>query len=167
MVHRKEAIVKEVGDYAKTLGDMLLQSNKTIALAESCTGGAIAAAFTALPGASQWFHYGWIPYTNDAKSKLLGVDRRILETNGAVSEAAVQAMAAGALSISGAHYSIAVSGICGPGGGTETTPVGTVWIAFASQQSVEAKQYFFGGDRESIRYQAVRESLRGMLDKVG
>ena len=135
--------------------------------AESCTGGWIAKACTDLAGSSTWFDCGFVTYSNEAKQEMLGIDASLLVEHGAVSEAVVKAMSAGALNKSNADIAVAVSGIAGPGGGTPAKPVGTVWIAWkrADEEAV-AKQFLFRGDRNRIRVQAVEAALKGVTELV-
>lgn len=111
---------------------MLTESGRTLAVAESCTGGTIAARFTAMPGASAYFLCGVVSYSNESKIKVLGVDPGTLERHGAVSEATAREMAEGARRMSGADFAVATTGIAGPTGGTDEKPVGTVWMAVAT-----------------------------------
>ncbi len=117
----------------RQLGDRLRQRGQRVATAESCTGGLIAAACTAMAGSSDWFDRGFVTYSNAAKTELLGVPTSLLVQHGAVSEPVVQAMACGALERSEAHHAVAVTGIAGPGGGSAVKPVGLVWMAVASR----------------------------------
>ena len=157
----------KLGELAHRLGERLRSGRWRLTTAESCTGGWIAQEITAVPGSSEWFEYGFITYANRAKQELLGVPSTILTQHGAVSEATVRAMAIGALARSAAQFSIAVSGIAGPGGGSPTKPVGTVWLAWAAAQSqVRAREYHFSGDRQAVRHAAVAEGLQGLLDFV-
>jgi nicotinamide-nucleotide amidase len=121
----------EIGDLAASLVAELCAAGKTVSVAESCTGGWIAKALTDVPGSSGCFGYGVVSYSNGAKESLLGVNPAVLQAHGAVSEPAVREMARGALNLSGADLAIAVSGVAGPGGGTDEKPVGTVWFAWA------------------------------------
>lgn len=130
-----------------------------LATAESCTGGMIAAACTDLPGSSQWLERGFVTYSNAAKTELLGVPALLIEQHGAVSEQVVRAMAQGAIQHSQAQASVAVSGVAGPGGGTNEKPVGTVWIAWAVQAQVHTQHYRFQGDRAAIRQQTTLHAL--------
>lgn len=135
---------------------------------ESCTGGWIAKQVTDVPGSSQWFEAGFVTYSNASKHHLLGVPQAVFETAGAVSQACVEAMAAGALERVGGDIVVAVSGIAGPGGGSAAKPVGTVWFAFAQDQGpLEAERCQFWGDRDTIRRSAVAHALRGLLARVG
>lgn len=148
------------------LGESLTRSGKTLVTAESCTGGWIAKLVTDLPGSSQWFERGFVTYSNAAKVEMLGVNPVTIAAHGAVSEATVSEMALGALTHSRGDFSVAVSGVAGPGGGSADKPVGTVWIAWASDGQVSARQYLFTGERDEIRYAAVLEALRGVLERV-
>lgn len=133
------------------------------ATAESCTGGAIAAGITALPGASTMFAGGVVSYSNFVKINVLGVDAECLERHGAVSEPVARQMAAGARRVCGADYAVATSGIAGPGGGSEAKPVGTVCMAVASPRGVASKTYHFSGDRAEVISQASRMAVNNLL----
>lgn len=148
------------------LGDVLVLQARTLAIAESCTGGGIAHAVTGIPGSSAWFECGFVTYSNAAKSRLLGVDAGLIASHGAVSGAVVQAMADGARRTAGSDYAVAVSGIAGPGGGTISKPVGTVWLAWCSARHQRAICHQFAGDRAAIRAQAVIQALKGLIDLV-
>lgn len=146
------------------LSTLLIQKNLSCAVAESCTGGLIAAELTACPGSSQWFDCGCVTYSNSAKHDLLGVSQSLLETHGAVSEATVKSMAEGMLHHSKAQVSVAVSGIAGPGGGTLNKPVGTIWMAWASPNVLtQIIHYQLTGSRHSIRQQCVVLALKGLI----
>lgn len=145
---------------------LLLDRGEWLATAESCTGGLIATLCTDLAGSSAWFERGIVSYSNAAKQALLGVDETTLKTHGAVSEATVLAMAKGLLERAPVQHAIAVSGIAGPGGGTEEKPVGTVWIAWSSAAGAEAKLHRFDGDRAAIRVQAAEAALQGLLARL-
>jgi nicotinamide-nucleotide amidase len=125
---------------ARQVVNLLAARGHKLALAESCTGGLIAAQLTQIPGASQVFDAGLVTYSNAIKRDLLGVDAAALERDGAVSETVVLQMAAGALRLSGADYAIAVSGIAGPDGGTPDKPVGTVWVAWGGRDALQAQR---------------------------
>jgi len=149
---------------AQKVGETLLQKGIKLATAESCTGGWVAQAVTAVPGSSGWFDCGFVSYSNRAKQKMLGVDLDVLEKSGAVSEPVVAQMAEGALRNSEADIAVAISGIAGPEGGTEDRPVGTVWLAWAiTGQPTVTCLSFFNGDRDEIRQQAVEQALEGIL----
>lgn len=142
------------------LYEVLKRQNKTIATAESCTGGMIGAALTSLPGVSRHYGYGVVTYANEAKEKLLGVSHRTLEEYGAVSEQTAVEMAQGALKISGADIAIAVTGIAGPGGGTEEKPVGLVYIGIATADGAVSYKNIFSGDRNEVRTKTVIKALK-------
>jgi len=132
----------------------------TVAVAESCTGGMIAAALTDVPGSSAVLDRGFVTYSNAAKTEMLGVPVTLILSHGAVSPEVAAAMAVGALKHSHADVSVAVTGVAGPGGGTETKPVGRVHIATAARKGpVKSKEYTFAGDRDAIRLATTLEAL--------
>ena len=139
-----------------------------LATAESCTGGWIAKVLTDLPGSSVWFEAGIVSYSNEAKQSLLGVDAATIAQYGAVSEETVRAMAKGVLNKTNAHLSVAVSGVAGPGGGSEEKPVGTVWLAWFDSRNEHcwSQCYQFEGDRDQVRTQSVEAAINGLLDLV-
>jgi len=130
------------------LGRMMVESNKTLALAESCTGGNIAHFITSNAGSSDYFKGGVVAYSNEIKTRLLGVPSEMLETFGAVSQEVAEVMALGAQKVLNANYAVATTGIAGPGGGSDEKPVGTVWIAVAGPSGVTSKKYIFKHNRE-------------------
>jgi nicotinamide-nucleotide amidase len=149
------------------LGQYLSQRQLTVTTAESCTGGGIAQAITDIPGSSQWFSQGFITYSNSAKQQLLGVSPTLFETQGAVSQAVVEAMAIGSLKVANAELAIAISGVAGPDGGTVEKPVGTVWICWLAQHALPVSHCFhLSGDRKSIRHQSVIEALQGLIELI-
>ncbi len=151
---------------AAAVGEALGASGQRLATAESCTGGWIAKAITDVAGSSGWFDRGFVTYSNDAKREMLGVQGDTLERFGAVSEAVVREMAAGALARSGADISVAVSGVAGPGGGSEAKPVGLVWLAWSQGgEAFGSRRFVFDGDREAVRRQAVIAALEGIRDR--
>lgn len=153
---------KQLLDLAEKLGESLLTHNQSVAVAESCTGGLIAAAITEIAGSSAWFDRAFITYSNRAKEDMLGVPHKLLDSAGAVSQPVVEAMVNGALQNSPADFAAAVSGVAGPGGGSSEKPVGTVYIAWGNRQHVNAVHHLFTGDRQSVRNQSaicVLESL--------
>jgi nicotinamide-nucleotide amidase len=136
----------------------------TLACAESCTGGLIAAECTSLAGSSDWFERGFVTYSNAAKTEMLGVPDALIARFGAVSAEVANAMAAGALAHSKAQVAVAVTGIAGPGGATPGKPVGTVWIALARRDTAPTASLLqLGGDRTAIRRQTVEHALRALL----
>jgi nicotinamide-nucleotide amidase len=134
-----------------------------LACAESCTGGLLCAALTETAGSSQWFERGFVTYSNRAKEEMLGVPEEVLESFGAVSQQAAQAMAQGALRNSRAQVSLAITGIAGPGGGSETKPVGMVCFAWALSHISLIETKHFSGGRESVRLAAAEHALRGVI----
>ena len=150
------------------LGELLKQKNATIATAESCTGGRLAAALNALPGSSSYYLGSVVAYANDVKQQVLGVDQDTLAQHGAVSEQTVREMAEGVRRLMHTDYAIATSGIAGPDGGTEDKPVGTVWIAWATPEGTVAERFQFGVARlrEQITQRAVTTALVRMIQVV-
>ncbi|MHC4265116.1 MAG: competence/damage-inducible protein A [Planctomycetota bacterium] len=144
---------------AEVVGRELSKTGKTLAVAESCTGGALAKNLTDIPGSSRYFKCGWITYSNEAKVRQLGVDADLIEREGAVSEAVAKAMAAGAKKNSGAAYSIAITGIAGPNGGSEQKPVGLVNICVDSEEGCEIKRFVFPYGREAMRKRTVNTAM--------
>ncbi len=129
------------------IGRKLREKRATMCTAESCTGGEIASMITSVAGSSAWYKGSVIAYANDIKIKMLGVPEQVLKKHGAVSKEVVMCMATGSRKVFGTGYSVATSGIAGPNGGSEEKPVGTVWIAVASEKEVIAEKYTFGNDR--------------------
>ena len=160
----------DIDTIADGLVSELTTAGKTVATAESCTGGWIAKALTDINGSSQCFGYGVVSYSNDAKESMLGVSPATLVQHGAVSEAVASEMAAGVLVRSGADLSVAVSGIAGPDGGTDDKPVGTVWLAWAvgggSEPEISSKRHHFSGDRCAVRSQTVIVALQGLRERL-
>ena len=141
------------------LADLLQKSGKMLATAESCTGGLIAATCTGVAGSSLWFERGFVTYSNEAKTEMLGVPARLIAEHGAVSEAVVRAMALGAIAHSQAGVAVAVTGVAGPGGGSALKPVGTVWFGFAVDGRCTSECLFFAGDRAAVRTETVAHAL--------
>lgn len=155
-----DVLAAQVGGALKSHGWML-------ATAESCTGGGVAQAITAIAGSSAWFERGFVTYSNQSKQQMLGVQESTLAAYGAVSEAVVREMAEGALRYSTAQVSLAVSGIAGPDGGTPDKPVGTVWFAWGFRHGATfARLYHLSGNRAEVRAQAVRIALQGVLEQL-
>ena len=149
------------------LADVLRVRGERLATAESCTGGLIAAACTELAGSSDWFERGFVTYSNEAKSELLGVDAALIAAHGAVSEPVALAMATGALAHSRADWAVAVTGIAGPGGGSAEKPVGLVWLAWCRRGGApEAERHVFPGDRAAVRAATVLQALHGLLERM-
>ena len=159
----------EIAELAERVVTENIVAGRTITLAESCTGGLVAAALTEIPGSSAVLGIGFVTYSNDAKTKLLGVNQDILDTFGAVSVAVAWAMAQAALKKSGADIAVAISGVAGPDGGTEKKPVGTVVFAVAEKgkdpEEMTADRKEFGSDksRAEIRTIATLHALELLL----
>jgi nicotinamide-nucleotide amidase len=144
---------------------LLRRERLMLVTVESCTGGGVAYAATAVPGSSDWFDRGWVTYSNSAKSDMVGVDPVLIHTHGAVSEPVARSMVRGALARCGpGRVGVALTGVAGPDGGTPEKPVGTVYIAWgvAHQERVEAQ--VFDGDRTQVRVQSVRRALEGIIE---
>jgi nicotinamide-nucleotide amidase len=148
------------------LADALRARGWRMAAAESCTGGLVAAACTALAGSSDWFERGFVTYTNEAKSQLLGVEPALFARVGAVSEEVARAMAQGALQRAPVQLAVAVTGIAGPGGAVPGKPVGTVWLAWASQRGLQAERLQLTGDRDAVRGATVAAALQRLLQEA-
>ena len=152
---------------AARLGVLLVERGEWLAVAESCTGGWVAQSVTAVAGSSCWFDRGFVTYSNAAKVDMLGVPETTLARHGAVSEATARAMAQGVLAHSRADWSVAITGIAGPGGGSPEKPVGTVSFAWAGREAgCVAQSRLFSGDRAAVREQAVRHALTGLLECI-
>jgi nicotinamide-nucleotide amidase len=152
-----------VMDKVKQLATVLVERGWMLATAESCTGGMIAAACTELAGSSDWFERGFVTYSNEAKTELLGVDAALIASHGAVSEVVARAMAFGAVRHSHAQVSVAVTGIAGPSGGSKDKPVGTVWFGFMIDGRLTSEMKRFDGDRAAVRAGTVEYALDGLL----
>jgi len=152
---------------AARLGALLLAQGLHLTAAESCTGGWIAKVVTDLAGSSAWFERGFVTYSNESKTDLLGVRTETLARHGAVSEPVVLEMVVGALARSRAQVAVAVSGIAGPDGGSPDKPVGTVWLAWSVPGAPPwARCLHFAGDRGEVRRQAVQVALEGLLERL-
>jgi nicotinamide-nucleotide amidase len=149
---------------ATELGETLATRDLTLASAESCTGGLLAAAITDVAGSSGWFDRGFVTYSNEAKIALLGVREETIAAHGAVSEATAREMASGALARGGADIAVAITGVAGPTGGTAAKPVGMVCFAWARRGgNVETATRHFPGDRAAVRGAATIAALEGLL----
>ncbi|MBN7769738.1 nicotinamide-nucleotide amidase [Marinobacter daepoensis] len=147
----------------EALAEVLVRKGLTVATAESCTGGWVAKVLTDRAGSSAYLMAGLVTYSNDAKRSVLGVPDETLEQHGAVSEPVVRHMVRGAIQVANVDVAVAISGIAGPGGGTEQKPVGTVWFAWgAAAGGAEARVQCFEGDRDQVRRQAVLYVLEGV-----
>lgn len=155
----------EITTWAARLGELLQARGWMATTAESCTGGGVAYAITAIAGSSAWFERSVVTYTNQAKVEMLGIAPELIAQYGAVSQPVVEAMALGALTHSGAQLSVAISGIAGPGGATPGKPVGLVWFAWALKEQggrVSSEKICFAGNRDEVRQQAILAALQGM-----
>ena len=141
------------------LADLLIKNSQMLVTAESCTGGMIAAACTDLAGSSAWFDRGFVTYSNDAKTQMLGVEAALITQHGAVSEEVVRAMVQGAIAHSRAQVAVAVTGVAGPTGGSAAKPVGTVWFGFATPAGVVTETMCFEGGRATVRQATVNHAL--------
>jgi nicotinamide-nucleotide amidase len=151
---------------AEIVGLKLAEQRKTVAVAESCTGGMLAKLITDIPGASRYFTYGWITYSNQAKTAELGVPTELIERYGAVSEQVAVAMAEGARRKAGADFAIAITGIAGPTGASEQKPVGLVYISVGSDNNCETMRYIFSSSREFVRLRAAYTALNMLRLKL-
>ena len=167
LTHEQQALVE-------ALAGALRARDLRVISAESCTGGLIAAACTSVAGSSRWFERGFVTYSNEAKTELLGVPAALIAMHGAVSEAVARAMAEGALRHSRADLSVAVTGIAGPDGAVEGKPVGTVWVAVsqsdrhgdATAPATRATLLQLNGDRAAVRHQTVTRALEALLGSL-
>ena len=151
-------------NYATALVKTCLARGLTLTVAESCTGGLLAAAITSVPGSSAVFGTGFVTYANAAKTALLGVPAALIETDGAVSEAVARSMAEGAKGRAEADLAAAITGIAGPGGGSPEKPVGTVWFGCAGPAGTGAQRREFTGGRDAVRAASVVQALRLLLE---
>ena len=156
--------MKNIKELTQKVIQTLTKKGQTISFAESCTGGRIAAAFTAISGASDVLHGACVTYSNDIKHQWLGVTQEVLEDQGAVSEACVAQMLEGIQQMTGSDYAIAVSGIAGPTGGTEFKPVGTVYIGVKTPSDQEVFHCLFDGPREAVQEQSTQFAIEKMAE---
>lgn len=151
---------------AQQLLSALTEAGHTLVTAESCTGGGLGAALTAIPGSSSAFLGGIISYANAVKERQLGVPAALLQAHGAVSSEVAFAMARGARLRLESDFAVAITGVAGPGGGSLEKPVGTVWIAWVGADLTEAQRFLFEGDREAVRQRAIVAALQGLLARL-
>lgn len=161
-----DAAGEETRELAGRVLELLRRRGETLAVAESCTGGLLGGAITAVPGSSDVFWGGVITYADGAKRHLLGVEGDVLARDGAVSERTALAMARGMRERSGADRAVSVTGIAGPGGGTEEKPVGTVWLGLAGRGGVRSELLDLSGDRAEIRRETVRRALALLVERA-
>lgn len=156
----------DLTDLSNRVGQALLAKNQFLSIAESCTGGGISQAITDIAGSSEWFDCGFVTYSNDAKTELLGVPAALIAQHGAVSEEIAAEMARGAVANSNASVAVSATGIAGPGGAVPGKPVGTVCFGWAIGNTVRTERRVFSGDRRAVREQAVAHSLQGLLRRL-
>lgn len=157
--------ISQKKELATRLGKLLLANNASVAAVESCTGGGLASAITDIAGSSQWFNQSWVTYSNSAKHALVGVDLDTLSSFGAVSEQVVTQMAEKGAMLANANLCVSISGVAGPGGGTDDKPVGFVWFAIAGSNMNPTYTFNrrFTGDRSQVREQAVVLALKKLI----
>ena len=165
----RDLVSSDGASLEEVVGRLLRARGQRIAVAESCTGGLIASRLTDVPGSSAYVHGGWVAYDNAAKTAQLGVDRRMIEVHGAVSEPVASALAQGCRKLAGTDYGLGVTGIAGPGGGSPEKPVGTVYVALAGPgERVRVRHLKLPGERDRVKFQASQEALdllrRALLD---
>lgn len=160
-----QATDQQLQEAGNALGDLLVQQTKTIATAESCTGGWVAKILTDRAGSSAYIMAGLVTYSNEAKQAILSVEPTVLAEHGAVSEPVVRQMVAGAIRATGVDVAVAISGVAGPGGGSADKPVGTVWFAWGTNaDNTEVRVKCFDGDRDQVRRQSVLYVLQGVTE---
>ena len=147
-------------EYVGQIADSLQKKQWMLTTAESCTGGLISAACTDLAGSSAWFERGFVTYSNDAKTEMLGIEAALIARHGAVSEEVVRAMVQGALRHAHAQVAVAVTGVAGPSGGSAAKPVGTVWFGWGTPAGVVSEIRRFAGDRAAVRAATVQHALQ-------
>lgn len=159
-------VPEDVCALAALVGEAARRRKVMLATAESCTGGLVAGALTAVAGSSDWFAGGVVAYANAVKTTVLGVPQEVLAAHGAVSAECVIAMARGVCRVLGTSGAVAISGIAGPGGGTPTKPVGLVWMAWVVEDTCAVRSFHFSGDRAAVRTAAVRAALVGLGERL-
>ncbi len=157
--------MKDLLSLSEDVGRKLKSGGELLVTAESCTGGWVAQALTAIAGSSDWFERGFVTYSNASKTELLGVKDETLKKHGAVCEETAREMAEGALRASRGTLALSITGVAGPTGGSAAKPVGTVCFAWARKgESARSQTRHFSGDRESVRRQSVVRALQGVLE---
>jgi PncC family amidohydrolase len=150
-------------DIEQEIGRLLVEGARTLATAESCTGGLVSHRITNVPGSSDYFLGGFVTYSNEAKERFLGVQPQTLQAHGAVSEETAREMARGARRQMGADVAISITGIAGPGGGTADKPVGLVYVALSAPDADLVQRHVWQGDRLSNKEQSARAALQLLL----
>jgi PncC family amidohydrolase len=158
--------MKDLDNKSSELGDLLKSHNMTFAAAESCTGGLLGHVITNIPGSSKYFLGSAVTYSDDSKEVILGVGKDTLKESGAVSSECVQEMAIGVRDVFHSDIGMAISGIAGPGGGTDEKPVGTVFIAMADKNSCGIFKFLFQGDRGEIKEQTCLKAIDLIIEKL-
>lgn len=162
-----ESVTKEISLVAEKLATLLIEQNKTVAVAESCTGGWLAKVLTDLSGSSQWFLGGVVSYSNEVKQNLLYVNKDCLDRFGAVSQEVAEQMVKGVEKVFTSSISVSITGIAGPSGGTLEKPVGVVWFGVkTSTTETYSTKKTFAGNREQVRQQAVLTALNLLIDNL-
>lgn len=156
----------DMTELAEKVGEALKSKRLLLSVAESCTGGGVSCALTEIPGSSEWFDCGFVPYSNSAKTEMLNISASLIAQHGAVSEEIAAAMAEGALANSEAHVSISTTGIAGPSGAVPGKPVGTVCFSWRVGGVTHTERKVFSGDRHAVREQTVAHSLNRLLRYV-
>ena len=160
-------IQSDIGHLVSEIAEILTENDQTVTTVESCTGGGIAHALTGIPGSSNWFKQGYVTYSNESKSELVGVPAELIDRFGAVSLEVAESMAEGARISANADYGLSVTGIAGPGGGSEEKPVGTVCFGWSHiSGAVESQIQHFEGDRTTVRLLSIQFSLKEYLDSL-
>jgi len=167
MEHRVKPKIEMESETEKKSAHLLTKNNKTISVAESCTGGLIANRLTSVPGSSNYFKAGFVTYSNEAKIDLLDVDEEVIEEEGAVSPEVARQMAEGVRKDRRTEIGLASTGIAGPGGGSEEKPLGTVHIGLSTEEKTETRSYHFSGDRSDVKEQASEKALRWIIEMLG
>ncbi len=152
---------------AASLSQKLRERAQIITTVESCTGGLVGASITAIPGSSDIYPGGFITYSNGLKQRMVGVSLDTLKAHGAVSAQTAIEMAMGGMRQTNADWSISITGIAGPGGGSDEKPVGTVWICGASSGTQDCRRFVFPGDRDQVRQRAARSSMQLAIQSLG
>ncbi len=164
MKHRVKPKIDIDSESDKKAAHLLTKNDKTIAVAESCTGGLISNRLTSVPGSSNYFIAGFVTYSNEAKVDLLNVSRKVTEEKGAVSSEVAKQMAEGVRMDRETDIGLASTGIAGPGGGSEEKPVGTVHIGLSTEEKTETRSFHFSGDRKDVKEQTSEKALRWIIE---
>ncbi len=156
---------QKISSLVQNLADLMIEKKLKLATAESCTGGMLSQCITSISGSSNWFECGYTTYSNNSKIRLLGIDPNVLHEYGAVSNIIAEQMAVGALKSSAVDISASITGIAGPGGGSDNKPVGSVYIAVCKNlENPNARLFQFEGSRHAIRQQSTRMAIKLVID---